>query len=286
MSPTRDRVSAGIACIMGGVFVLTGSDSLAKSLGASYPPLQLLFMRAALALPVLAILVSVLAGPRALRTQHLGLHLFRGAINVVSATCFYWGLTLLPLAEATAIAFSAPLVVTILSVTWLGERVSKGGWLALLTGFVGVLLVVRPGPGALGWPALLPLATAVGYAVMMVSARGIGPGETMLTTMFYIVLGQFVFAALPQPWVWQPVQWAHLPQFAGLALCSSLGLGLITHAFRIAPASVVAPFDYSGLIWATLLGWLVWQEVPSPWFYAGAALIAAAGIYIALARRR
>ena len=275
----------GIACILTGVLCLTCSDALAKALGASYPALQLLFMRAALAAPVLALALLLTSGASGLRTQHIGVHLFRGAINVGTAACFYWGLTMLPLAEATAIAFCAPLVVTLISVTVLGERVSLGAWLAVILGFIGVLVVVRPGPGALGWPALLPLVSAIGYAVLMVSARRLGAGESMWTTMLYIVLGQLVFTSLAQPWVWRPLDWALWPELAGLALFSTLGLGLITQAFRLAPASLVAPFDYTGLIWATAWGWLFWHEVPGPWFYAGSALIAASGMYLALPRQ-
>lgn len=271
----------GIACILAGMFCLTISDALAKWLGAFYSPLQLLFLRAAIALPLVTALVLGLGGSRALRTRHIGVHLLRGAINVASAFCFYLGLTLLPLAETTAIAFCAPFFVTVISVAFLGEKVPMGGWLALFAGFAGVLVIVRPSPDNIQWAALLPLATALGYAVMMVSAKRISARESMLTTMFYIVLGQLVFASLPLAAVWVPVEWPHLPGFVGIAVCSTAGLGLITQAFRIAPATIVAPFDYSGLIWATLFGWIFWRELPDAWSYAGALMIILSGIYVA-----
>lgn len=276
------QVPLGIGCIMAGIFCLTISDSLAKWLGATYSPLQLLFLRGLLATPVLVVLVIASSGRPALRTRHLDIYMLRGLMNVVSASCFYLSLTMLPLAEVTAIAFSAPLFVTIMSVAFLDEKVSPGGWMALLAGFAGVLLIVRPSPQHMQWAAMLPLITAMGYAVMMVSARRINARESMLTTMLYIALGQVVFTSLPQVWVWEPVQTGHFVGFMGLAVFSTMGLGLITQAFRVAPASTVAPFDYSGLIWATLIGWLVWREVPSLWFYAGAFLIAGGGVYIAL----
>src|SRR5690606_20973288 len=143
-------------------------------LGEFYAPVQLLFLRAAIALPLVTLLVLALSGRRALRTQYIGVHLLRGAINVASASCFYLGLTLLPLAENTAIACCSPLFVTAISVAFLGEKVSAGGWLAILAGFLGVLIIVRPSPGNIEWAALLPLATAFGYAVMMVTAKRIG----------------------------------------------------------------------------------------------------------------
>lgn len=286
MTSSSSRITLGIACIMGGIFCLTISDTLAKWLGQTYSPLQTLFLRGLLATPVLLLLILFVSGRQALRTDHLGIHLFRGGLNILTAFCFYLSLTLLPQAEATAIAFSAPLFVTVISVAFLKERVPLGSWLALFVGFAGVMLVVRPSPGHMQWAALLPLATALGYAIMMVSARRITAQESMLTTMFYIALGQAVCAAPLTGWVWEPVQSEHMLGFIGIALFSTLGLGLITQAFRIAPASIVAPFDYSGLIWAALFGWLVWDEIPTLWFYSGAILIAASGIYVALFRKR
>lgn len=119
--------------------------------------------------------------------------MLRGFLDVVSASCFYLGLTMLPLAEVTAIAFSAPLLVTIISVFFLDEKVSRGGWLALFVGFAGVLLIVRLSPQHMPWATMLPLITALGYAVMMVSARRINARESMLTTMFYIAQGSWRF---------------------------------------------------------------------------------------------
>src|SRR5690606_31860 len=112
-----------------------------------------------------------------------------------------------------AIAFAAPLFVIGLSAAALGERVPPARWAAVLAGFAGVLIVVRPGTAGFQPAALLPMATALGYAVMMVTARRIGPEESMLTTMLYIALGQVVFSAAPQPWYWQPIEAAHLPGF-------------------------------------------------------------------------
>jgi len=279
--PAAATISKGIACIVAGIFCLTVSDALAKHLGQlHYTPLQIMFLRAALALPVVLVTVLALGGQRVLVSRHIGLHLGRGAINLVSAVCFYTGLRYLPLAETIAIAFAAPLFVTALSVWWLKERVDARRWLAVGLGFIGVLLVVRPGAATFQAAALYPLITAFFYGVMMISARAIGPGEGMLTTMFYIVIGQLACSSLAIPWFWRTPDWRHLPFFFGVALLSTLGLTLITQAFRIAPASVVAPFDYSGLGWAVLLGWLFWNEVPPALAYLGMACIVASGLYI------
>ena len=277
---------AGIACVAGGIFFLTLSDANAKWLGANYNPLQILFLRALIALPFVTALALWLGGRRVLRTTHLGLHLTRGAINVVSACCFYLGLQALPLAEATAIAFAAPLFVTALSVFILKERVDGKRWLAVLAGFAGVLIVVRPGTQAFQAATLLPLTTALLYAVMMITARGISRAEGMLTTTFYIVLGQLVCSAIALPWVWRAPAVEDLPYFGAVALFSTLGLALITQGFRIGPASVVAPFDYTGLVWATILGWVFWREAPDAYAYLGAVFIAGSGVYIAVREAR
>lgn len=285
-APREHRAIAGIACVAGGIFFLTLSDANAKWLGATYSPIQILFLRAMIALPFVTALCLILGGRRTLRTTHVGLHLTRGAINVVSASCFYLGLRALPLAEATAIAFAAPLFVTALSVLILKERVDRIGWLSVVAGFVGVLIIVRPGTEAFQAATLLPLTTAALYAVMMITARGISRNEGMLTTTFYIVAGQAICSAVALPWFWTTPQWADLPYFAGVALFSTLGLALITQGFRIAPASVVAPFDYTGLLWATLLGWIFWREAPDAYAYLGALFIAGSGLTIALREAR
>ncbi|ANN71961.1 DMT family transporter [Bordetella bronchialis] len=285
MSPTssaRSTAGTGIVCILCGILCLTISDAIAKWLGGTYPPTQILFLRCVIALPFIAAIVVALGGRHALRTRHPGIHLLRGAINVVSATAFYSGLRYLPFAEATAISYAAPLCVTLLSVFALKERVDATRWTALALGFAGVLLIVRPGTASFQAAALLPLVTAMLYAVMMITARAIGPGESFLTMSFYIVAAQLVCSATTLPWFWRSPDATHWPFFAGVALFSTLGLTLITQAFRIAPASVVAPFDYTGLIWASLLGWVIWQETPDLTTCIGAAIIVAAGLSIIL----
>lgn len=282
----QPAIARGIGCILFGCFCLTVSDSFAKWLGEHFSPLQLVFMRGLIAAPVVALIAIRTSGVQALFTAHPFLHLARGAINVAAAFCFYLSLTHIPLAEATAIAFSAPLFVTLLSVVVLKERVGASAWCAVLAGFAGVLVVVRPGWGGFHPAAVLPLLAAVGYAVMMLSARRISSREGLATTAFYIVVAQVAASALLQPWVWQPIDTRQFAGMVGLATFSTLGLTFITHAFRLAPPAVVAPFDYSGLIWATLFGWVFWGEMLDAWSYVGAGLIAAGGILVVTRRPR
>jgi len=287
MAPLQTpAVARGIACILLGIALLTTADAHAKWLGEFYSPLQLMFLRALIALPIVAVLVFGIGGAPALRTQYLGVHLLRGLLNIVSGSLFYLGLTRLPLAENTAIAFAAPLFVVALSYPMLREPVERGRWLGALAGFVGVLVIVRPGAQSFQTAALFPLGCALGYALMMLTARKIGRSESMITTMLHIVLAQVIVGAIAQPWVWTSVDMAHVWAFLGLAIFSTLGLTLITQGFRIGPASVVAPFDYTGLIWATLFGWLFWREIPDAWTIVGAVIIVGSGIFIALREAR
>jgi drug/metabolite transporter (DMT)-like permease len=268
--------------ILAGAAFLSVSDAIAKWLGDFYTPAQLLFLRGLIAAPALAGVIVWTQGLDGLRTRNGGLHVFRGLANVVTASIFYAGLAKVPLAAATAVAYSAPLFVTVLSVVLLREYVGWVRWTSVIAGFAGVLVIVRPDSGGFEWAYAYPLAAALGYAILMVSARWIDDGEGMLTTMFYIALGQIVFAGVTMPWLWTGVELSHAPALAALALCSALGLGLITQAFRHAPASLIAPLDYSGLIWAAAIGWLFWREAFTASFFLGAALIVASGLAVML----
>jgi drug/metabolite transporter (DMT)-like permease len=270
--------NAGICCMLLGVLALSLSDASVKSLDGRYAALQILFLRAAVALPLIAALTLALGGRRALRTPQPGLHAWRGLLNVAGAGTFYAGLAHLQLAEATAIAYAAPIFVVLLSALVLSEKLDAYRLMAVVLGFGGVLIVVRPGSSVFQLASLYPLAAALSYAVMMVSARSIDPNHSFPTLMFYSVLPPFLFSLIPLPWVWQAVALGDWPVLLAIGVLSSMGISLISQGFRLAPASVVAPFDYSGLLWATLLGWVMWDELPDPVSYVGMGLIVVAGL--------
>jgi drug/metabolite transporter (DMT)-like permease len=269
-----------IAVICIGIVCLVVNDAFAKWLTADYPPLQIIFVRNLLAMPMITAIVLWLGGPRALQTRHPGIHALRGLLMVGGAYTFFVGLKVLPLAEATSLIFAAPIFITALSVPLLRERVGWRRWAAVVVGFVGVLIIVRPGAATFQPASLFVVATAMFYALGMISARWIDRGEDVWRLMFYMVLFPLVFSGLLVPFVWQTLQMSHLPLFLGMAVFGSLGMTLISQSFRMGPAAVVAPFEYTALIWASLLGWLVWGDIPGFWIYAGAAVIIASGIYI------
>lgn len=272
---------AGIAYMCAGVFCLTINDALAKWLGAIYPIGDVVFFRMLFALPVIVVVGLMVGGRRALATGKPLIHIGRGLLATGATFSFYFGLTLLPLAENTAIAFAAPLFITLLAIPFLGERPGPGQWIATIVGFAGVLLIVQPGTGAFTFGALAPLGAALFYALLMLSARMLGRRETIWATMLYATLVPLVISAAFLPWFWQTPALEHLPYFMGAGLFGGAAMALITQGFRVGVASVVAPFDYTGLIWAVLFGWVFWGEIPSDLAVYGILVIVVCGIYLA-----
>lgn len=275
-----------IATICIGVVCLVANDAIAKWMTAYYAPLQIIFLRNLLALPMLAALLLCIGGRSALWSRRLRVHALRGFILVLAAYAFFHGLRVLPLAEATSLIFAAPLFVTAISVPLLGEQVGWRRWLAVIVGFLGVLIIVRPGAAAFQLASLFVIATALLYALFMISARWIHREDSFWTMMFYVTLFPILFCFPLVVVQWQAVDIAHLPHLLGMAIFGTLGVTLIGNAFRLAPAAVVAPFDYTALLWASLLGWLVWGEVPDIWTYVGAAVIMVSGISIVIRETR
>lgn len=278
--------AAGIAFMCAGVFCLTVNDVFAKWLGQSYPVVEIAFFRMLFALPLIVAVGLAVGGPRALATRRPLAHLGRGLLATCATLSFFLGLTLLPLAEASAIAFTAPLFVALLAVPLLGERPRPLQWVATFAGFGGILLIARPGAEAFSLAALAPLTTALAYGLLMLTARMLGRNETIWATMLYATAVPLAVTATLLPWFWQTPALADLPYFVGSGLFGGLAMTLITQGFRIGVASIVAPFDYTGLVWATLFGWMIWGEVPAPLSVAGGLLIAVCGGYLAYSQTR
>ncbi|MAY71852.1 MAG: EamA family transporter [Halomonas sp.] len=269
----------GFMCL--GVLCLALGDAISKWLGEVHSPLQIIFFRTLVSLPLIMLLAHQGGGLRTLSTRRPGVHLIRGLIYTGTMGCFVLGLTMMPLAEGTAIAFAAPLFVSLLSVPLLGERVSMPVVLASLVGFAGVLVIVRPGSEGISLGALSMLGAAVFYALMMITARRYGAREHLWAMVFYMTLVPFVVTGLALPLVWQAPALEHWPAFL---MSGVLGVGataFITLAFRHAPAAIAAPFDYTAMLWAVLLGWMFWDEVPDLGVLIGGTLIIASGLAIA-----
>ena len=275
-----DRIGLGIGSALAAVFLFAILDATAKWLGQSYEPVQIVFFLHFFGLIPITVIVWRSGGLAALRTRRPFAHALRGSLLFASLLLFFMGLRGLPLAEAVAVSFTEPLFITALSGPLLGEAVGVRRWAAVIIGFVGALIMVRPGTEAFRPEALLVLTAAFAYALAMVLTRRLTRTETDVALVTYTTLiaglASLPFASL----VWQAPGSSDLGLFALVGIAGGSAAYLLVIAYRNAPAAVVAPFDYTSLIWASVFGWMLWREAPEPAVWVGAAIVAAAGVYI------
>jgi drug/metabolite transporter (DMT)-like permease len=280
-----DRPLRGILIILGAVFCFTLSDAMAKWLGQTLPVIQINWIRYLVFVPFAWVLVARSAGGR-VRVRQPGLQVARGLLLAVSALLFVFAIQILPLAEATAVGFISPLLITGLSVVLLGEVVRASRWAAIVVGLLGVLVIVRPGTEAFQPAALLVVGSSSAWAVAVVLTRRMaGHDPTATTLLWSAVVGLLAMTVvLPFGWVWPSA--ADWVLGVALGLVASAGQYLMVQAYRFAPASLLAPFSYSSLLWSAALGWLLFGGLPDIWTLAGAVVIVAAGMVAARPDRK
>lgn len=282
--------AAGIGLFVLAVFLLSVMDVAIKWLSADYPTLQILFFRSLFGLIPLIAPVALSGRWGDLRTRRPLAHLARGLAVVVAAGSFFYALGALPLATVYTIGYSAPLFMTALSVPWLGEPVGPRRWAAVLLGFAGVVLAIRPGfggdAGFLSLGAAAALVGAIGYAVALVSVRLLSRTETNAAIAIYSTLVMTLVSGCLLPGRYVPPTPADFALLAGLGLVGGLAALALVEAFRRSPAAVLAPLEYTTMIWAVMFGFLIWGEVPDGWVAAGAVIVIASGLYIAHRERR
>ena len=289
----------GIFCVIGAVITFSTQDVAIKWLSGDYPLHQIILVRATIGLTfTLAIFVPLEGGYRGLRSKRVGLHILRGLAVVTANLAFFTGLATLPLGEATAIFFVAPLLITALSVPLLGEKVGLRRWIAIGIGLGGVAIMLRPGSNVFQLAALLPLVAALAYAFLQIMTRKLGKREKASTMAFYIQVtfvvvsgaigltfgdGRFADPSNPtidflfRAWVWPTQQDALIMVATGVL--SGLAGYLISQGYRLAEAGLVAPFEYVALPLAVFWSVLVFSDWPNALSWAGIALIAGAGLY-------
>jgi drug/metabolite transporter (DMT)-like permease len=228
-------------------------------------------------------------GPGLLRSARPGTQLLRSAVLFVSTLAFVAGVRHVPLATAHTIGFLSPLMVVALSLPMLGERVDPGRWLAVIAGFLGVLIVIRPGGEAIPLDALWILVSAAGWSIVQILSRRLAADEAPETTAIYTYGVALVATSLAMPFVAEIQAWPTLPQW--LAILAAGFFGGIRHyfaikAFQLAPASVIAPFGYLELVGATVVGYLLFLDAPDLWTWIGAGVIIASGLYVARSEGR
>jgi drug/metabolite transporter (DMT)-like permease len=281
-APARaDRPFKGIALILASTVFLGASDVTAKYLSATLPSIEIAWIR----FVVFALIMTPAMLPGsplfALQTERRGLHLLRGAALVGSSLFFISGLRYLPIAEASATGFVSPLFVTALSIVFLGEKVGLRRWIATALGLLGVIIILRPGTSAFHPAAFFPLVSALAWACTLIMTRMMSGSERAITTMTYSSIAGVCILSAMVPFVWVTPNWHDILFGIFIGVASTAGQWIVVLAFRYADASVLAPFSYTQLLWVSILGYLVFGEVPDIWTITGAAFIVASGLYTA-----
>jgi drug/metabolite transporter (DMT)-like permease len=277
---TRGRLKA-IAAMLAAVAAFSGMDALLKLFAAHYPPMEIAALRGLASLPFMLLPLLVMGRLRDLKPKRFGMHLFRGLLMVGVLGAFIYALRVLSLASAYSIFLSAPLIVTALSVPLLGDRVDWRNWLAIIAGLIGVIAMLRPSASSLvTLGALAALLSATAYSISAIALRVLTRTDTTSSVVFWTVGLMTVFTALIAAPEWVPVHREHWKWLAGLGLFGAIGQHALTEAFRSAPPSVVAPFEYTALLWGIAIDWTVWGVLPDSRVYFGGGIVIASGLYL------
>lgn len=297
---SRSSNTTGILCLTAGIAVFSVQDLILKLLSGDYPLHQAMVLRSLTAIPCMLALVWFFDGSlRTLLSRGWPAMLGRGLLNFTAYTAYYLALAALPMATTVALYFTAPLIITVLSVIILHERVSAKRWLAVVAGFAGVLIMVRPGGDLFDWAALLPVFCGFAYAASMILARTMGSRDTAAAMAFWGNLAFLLCGLALSAWYGSGQHagdshpslafltrgWATPTTFDLLLMCAcgaiaAIGLTLLTHAYAISQSSVVAPFEFTFAFWGILWGWLFWSDLPDALGWLGIAIIIAAGVYV------
>jgi drug/metabolite transporter (DMT)-like permease len=289
-SPTSSDTSASLRAILLTLLTVIGFAAMNgtnKYLTIDYPVAQVVWARFFFANLGIMLVALWRPGLKALvRTRRPGLQALRSALMICSTLLFVGSLSLLPLAEVEAINFAGPFFVVALSAPMLKERVPAEIWIAVIVGFVGILVIIRPGAGVLSWAALMPIAVAFLYALFQIVTRRLGGADGAITSLFYSGLLGLIITSLAAPFVWR---WPDLKGWLLMAQAGLLGAGshfLLIKALDLAPASILQPFTYAQLIAAVIIGYVVFDNVPDVWTWLGSAIVVASGLYVLLRQRR
>ena len=275
----QESPGRGILWMLATGICFVSMDALSKHLSQDLPVPQVVWARYVFHLLILALVLGPRL-PRSLRTQRLGLQFLRSLLLLGATGLVFTALRFIPLADASAILFVAPIIVTALSMPLLRERVGAHRWASVVVGFLGALVIIRPGSAAMDPAALLALGGAGCYAVYQIATRILSATDAPLTTLAYSASVGVLVSSAVVPFFWvmpSPGQWIAM---MGLGLFGGLGHFALINALRAAPAATVAPFGYVNLLWAMLFGYAIFGDLPDSWTLAGAAIVAGSGLYI------
>ncbi len=268
----------GILLLLAAIFAFTLMDAMAKYLAPSYHPAQIVWARYAINLA----LVLIVIGPRlgqTLRSKRPGVQVARALTQLASVGLFFTSLGYIGLAEATAIMDTNPVLITLGAAIFLGESIGIRRILGIIVALIGALVIIRPGAGVFEFAAILPLIGAFTYAGGAILTRHARADSTMTSILWTSLIGTAITSAVVG-FVWTPINAHDIWAFVGLGVFGTIAQSLLIRAFAMAEAGAIAPFGYTGLIWAGLWGWLFWGTLPDRWTVIGAIIIVSAGIYV------
>ena len=255
-------------------------DTGVKYVGQFYPVLQIAWARYVFQMVVVPVVIGGARPRDIIRTKRPGLQVLRSMMMVGATLSFFTAVRYMPVAEASAIGMISPLLVTALAIPLLGERVGRRRWMAVLCGLIGALVIIRPGFGALSWAALLPVVTAVCYALYQITTRMLAEIDPPITTFFYSGAVGVVVLSLAVPFSWQTPTVGGWAMMIALGLIAGVGHYCVIQAMRRAPASVLAPVSFVQLVWVVILGYLVFGDFPDKFTFLGAAIVVGSSGYV------
>jgi len=284
--PARDHILRSILAILFSVACFSVLNAISKTLTQHYPVVQVIWARYVFAFVFMMALFLPRSGLALFRWHNVGSQVVRGLLLFFSSFLYFHGIVYLPLATAASISLTSPLIVTALSARFLGEPVGVRRWIAVCLGFVGALIVVRPGHANFEWHSLLIVASTLCSAFYQLFSRRYGQAERpdASATMATIVGSVVALPMLPFEWMTPALGWDCV-LFVAIGIMAGIGHYFLTIAYSQAPAATVAPFNYAQLIGAAILGYLVFDSIPDFWNWVGAAVIVCSGLYLGHAER-
>jgi drug/metabolite transporter (DMT)-like permease len=263
------------------VAAFSGMDALLKLFSEHYPSMEIAFLRGLASLPFMALPALIKGRYRDLKPARPWMHLLRGILMVVMLGGFIYAVRTLSLANAYSIFLAEPLIVTALSVPLLGDHVGWRNWVAIAVGLVGVVIILRPSAsGLVTLGALAAFVSATAYALSVITLRVITRTDTTTSVIIWTVGTMTLISGLAAVPGWVPLAHEHWIWLVALGIFGALGQHLLTEAFRSAPPSVVAPFEYTALLWGMLIDWVVWSVLPATRVYLGGGIVIASGLYL------
>ncbi len=280
VDPTAANVSRGILYMIAATVAFAITHALSKWLVADYPVGQVMFSRSLVGFAICAAVLLPMFGPSVFATQRPAAHWMRGLSQSASQTFSVLAFSLMPLAGAVAINFSAPLWAALVAIIWLKERASAGRWTALLTGFCGVLVVTNPGIDVLTLGAIFALMNAIMLGTVTVAVRGMTRTESVNTLLIWQLATVSIFHSLLLPFGFKWPTPTDLSLFVMCGVANLVGQVFWTKALMLAPATAVSPFFYFMLVWTAAIGFVVWGEVPTATLVIGSCIVVASGLFL------